>query len=400
MARTITGGDHLDCAIGGLVGTPAGAATLATVFRRGSDGTWDTIVSLETSANASKLSMQISDTNNLSYVSAASDRSTNISVVTADGWCLLVVTKASGTSTPRGHKYVYATDTWTHADASSTVGGDSSDLTAGRVQFGRWGTGDPVDGDYQAAGVWKRQLGDAEVETLAHSLQSWYASAPNGLWLLDQSATTQNVIDSTGLGANQQALVGTSVASSSPSGPSYGAGASVGVGQAGGGGAPVTLGQATETDTGTTLGRSKLRSIAQATETDTAAVLSRTKLRAIAQAVETDTATAAGRSKLRGLLQAQETGTADAFGRAKRLTLSLSTETDTAGTFTTGGLVLLGQAVDTGTATALARSKLLALGRSIETDTAGTLSPPSSGITPRPDTGITVRPFTGITARP
>ena len=61
-----------------------------------------------------------------------------------------------------------------------------------------------------------------QVEALAGSLQAWYQVQPKGLWVLDQAATTQKVPDWTGGGANESALVGTTVGTSSVPGFSYG----------------------------------------------------------------------------------------------------------------------------------------------------------------------------------
>lgn len=231
MARSFDGSSSIQGSIGGLIGTPGGAHTIAVIAKRGTSGTDMVLVSLETSANTSKLALEWGSTNNLNLVIGSSSKDTNVDVATTDNWVCAVVNRASGTSTPRGHKYVFDSDTWTHTDAGATSGGDSSDLTAGRIQIAQWQNTARFTGDIAVAAVWKRSLSDAEVETLASSLQAWYATAPDALWVLDQHATTHNVIDAGGGGANQTSITGTAVSTASVPVFNYGAGASAGVAQ-------------------------------------------------------------------------------------------------------------------------------------------------------------------------
>jgi len=141
----------------------------------------------------------------------------------ADNWHLIGYNKANGSATPRGHKYVYDTATWTH----SAGGGAQVDGTAvgssDTLQIGRWGTGSQYFvGDMAVIGVFDFALSDDQAETLAFSLQAWYALGPRGLWVLDQADTTTSVLDLTGGGANQTALAGTAVSSLSVPVFSYG----------------------------------------------------------------------------------------------------------------------------------------------------------------------------------
>lgn len=426
MPRTWASGDNVFLPIGGLVGIGSSPNTLVAIAKRASDGAWMTPTAIQPSAGNPTVSMQVSSTNKLSYVSGATDKDTGITWQASDGWSLIAVDKAGGTATPNGHLYVYSTNTWTHSAAASTVGGNSTDLTGGKVQHGRWATGDPFIGDIAIAGIWKRQLAQAEIEYLAFSLQTWFASAPDYLVIFDQAATSQNVIDLI-TGNTEQSHSGAAIGTSSLPVFSYGFTESV-TGHAAGGAAPVTLGQAVETDTATTLARSKSRGLGQASETDTATAvtrsktrtltqaletdtattLSRFKLRTLTQAAETDTATALGRSKLRLIGQSVEADTATSLGRSKLRLIGQANESDTASQLTVGGVVVLGQAVETSTATALSRGKRLAVGQALEVDTAGTVGPvgggavirPFTGTVTRPNTGLVVRPFTGIVTRP
>jgi hypothetical protein len=246
MARNFAGADYIITGIGGLVGIGSSGHTLFAICRRAANGAWHTPISIETSANSSKLAMQFSDTDKIQLIIGSSNKDTTVGISSADNWVLAAVTRASGSSVPRGHKYVYDTNTWTHTDAGAASGGDSTDLTGGRVQLGRWQTTDFFNGDIHLGGALKRALTDGELESLPYTLLAAAAAAPDGLWLLDQHATTQTVIDLTGNGANQTSLTGTSVATTSTPLWSYGLGASIAIGKTGGGGPT----QYTQTNTG------------------------------------------------------------------------------------------------------------------------------------------------------
>lgn len=234
MARTFAGADAVQLGIGGLVGIGSSAHSLWAICRRGANGAWHTLISIETSANSSKLAFEFSDTNTIQLIIGTANKDTTVSISSADGWVLAGVSRASGSAVPRGHKYVYSTNTWTHTDAGAATGGDSSDLTGGRVQIGSWQSTDRFNGDILEVGAVKRALTDGEWEQLPYTLLGALAMVPDGLWLLDQHATTQSVGDLTGNGSNQTGLTSTSIATTSVPIWSYGTGASVGVGKSGG----------------------------------------------------------------------------------------------------------------------------------------------------------------------
>jgi hypothetical protein len=161
----------------------------------------------------------------------------------------------------------------------------------------------------------------------------------------------------------------------------------------------VTLGQAVETDTATTLTRSKNRAVGQSSEADTATALVRSKARALNPAAEADTATAMARSKTLMLGRAAEADTATAVARSKRLLLGTAGEADTAGTLTASNAVVLGQAVEANAAGSFGRTKAVPLRQATESDSAGAMTL-DDGMIHRPFTGVIIRPFTGIILRP
>jgi hypothetical protein len=222
MARTFNGtSDKIDLALGAV---PALATTTiaaicrrttaavdAAIFSNNVAAGWTLyVINSGAGANANKLAIH----NGTTDVQGPT-------LVTADDWCLIAVTKATGTTTPRFHKYVYSTDTWTHVDASGTLANSGAASTSNRI--GDDG-GDFFKGDIASVGIWDAQLVDAQVESLASSLPAWFQAQPKALWLLDQSATTQKVVDIAGGGANESALTGTTVATGSVPVFSYGDG--------------------------------------------------------------------------------------------------------------------------------------------------------------------------------
>ena len=100
----------------------------------------------------------------------------NLSLVQADGWGIVVVTKAAGTATPRFH--VYKGGAWSHENAAGTQA-NALTHSGGRVLFGT-----SVAVDYQfdlaVAGEWNSALSDGDIETLDWASQNWADLAPLG----------------------------------------------------------------------------------------------------------------------------------------------------------------------------------------------------------------------------
>lgn len=211
MARTFNGTTEF---ISGSIGDAAATTgiTIAALIRRNVNGTSHCVWNANTALNTPKLALYLFSTNVIVFETDGGNALSTMTVLTAEGWCLVAGTKAAGTATPRFHKYVYGTDAWTHQNGGATVPNVAATNTG--WQIGKYSTNAWFNGDIELVGVWKRDLSDAEIETLPFTLQSWYAAAPNGLWHLDQSLTTQNVVDATGGGASQTAITGTTIAAS------------------------------------------------------------------------------------------------------------------------------------------------------------------------------------------
>lgn len=146
---------------------------------------------------------------------------TGATVLAADGWAFIAWTKTAGTTGPISHRYLYATDAWTQATASTEANPGTGDFTG--FWLGATSTGTQLwDGQIAVAGYFQSALDISNVRSLAHSLQAWIACSPLCLYVLDQSDVAQNVVDFAGSGANQSAITGTSVATQSVPVFSYG----------------------------------------------------------------------------------------------------------------------------------------------------------------------------------
>jgi len=222
MARTFARAtvDRVTLSIGALNFVPP--VSLAALVRKTTDSQNEVIFRAGSGAGASWfLNLRGSD-NKMEFSNQTTQiQATTLTLTVADGWSLVGVSKATGTATPRFHKYVISSNTWTHDNAAGTI---ADPTTPGTNAFiGSSGASSGFDGDIAVAGVWNVVLTDAQYETLPFSLAAWRQIDPKGLWLLDQQATGQKVRDLTGNGANESSLTGPSVATTSVPLFSYGA---------------------------------------------------------------------------------------------------------------------------------------------------------------------------------
>jgi len=146
------------------------------------------------------------------YASASSGAqmvSSSVVLTEADGWCVIAITKVTGSTLPR--MSIYKAGAWTHANATSAAG----------LSFGAWTT--PVIGNTAATskctadiawqGLWNSVLSDANIETSIVggfiSDTAVQALAPSALWYLNQWNIGTPVPDWTGNGANEASHTGT-----------------------------------------------------------------------------------------------------------------------------------------------------------------------------------------------
>jgi hypothetical protein len=225
VARDFNGSTHHVQLSPGAV-DDTGAMTLAAVIKRGSDGSWHAIIYHRRATVNDSTWMEIDSGNNINWAIGDTGLNSSFTVTASENWVLIAVTKAAGTTTPRFHKYVYGTHTWTHSDASGThaSAAGAPDL----IRLGVWGASsgsfvDWFDGDMLIAGEWSAALTDAQLENLPYDLSAWISQGPSAVWLLDQ-AGTQDVYDLTGGGASQSGGTAPAVSTNSQSVWNYGAG--------------------------------------------------------------------------------------------------------------------------------------------------------------------------------
>jgi hypothetical protein len=159
--------DEIRCSLGGCNLT--GAFTLAFIGKRGADGAYHGVMGNATTGSTMMVSVEIRDTtapaNSVALVvngGTEAHFSTTLTWTVADGVCLIVITKATGTVAPKAWKYRYDTDAWTTATSATTVANQATQA-GGTVRFGEWADLDDFNGDLNVAGEWTRDLTDAEV---------------------------------------------------------------------------------------------------------------------------------------------------------------------------------------------------------------------------------------------
>jgi len=215
--------EYIQTSIGALDHTGSGGLTMAVIVRVESIQAGTASQSLITLSNSTPAFRQrfylLSDgggNQQLAYNINGGVAVVGTLDVQTDTWYLLAVTKAGGTTTPREHTLDMAAGTWTHTDMSSTLGNSGTPGGTGIVQIGRNNATNHFDGRMALAGAWKRELSDAQVETLGAGLRAWLAQKPDGLWPLNQGAVGTTVVDWTGGGANQTAISGTTISADHP----------------------------------------------------------------------------------------------------------------------------------------------------------------------------------------
>ena len=145
-----------------------------------------------------------------------------------NNWAILAFTRPSGGSaTVRAHVYRYDLGTWTHTNlgAINTAGAVASFLV------GSFDPGQFLNANIAAIGLWDAvNLSDAAFEAgtgFQAALSNWYAQTPSVLWRFNQASVADPVNDLMGSGANQSAIVGTTVSAAEPPGFSYALGTTV-----------------------------------------------------------------------------------------------------------------------------------------------------------------------------
>jgi hypothetical protein len=220
--------DALVLSIGALATLSVGPSTFATLLKPMETGTDKGIVSMgpsftTASSSFSQGKMTLWQGNSTSagiHVGLNSTTDTLQATVlmgSADGWVIVVVTKASGTTAPRIHKRVLSSATTSRANTGTAVANvafsGTDTIVFGKSEYINWYTM-----RLATAGFWNVAMSDAQVDALWTNLRTsdWYghaAGAPVALWDFNQTGNGTPVQDLMGGGANQTAIAGTSVVS-------------------------------------------------------------------------------------------------------------------------------------------------------------------------------------------
>lgn len=211
MPRTFNGTtERISAALGAMGGTFFG--TLAAIIRTTGTGGQGIIAYPGTT---DRLGINLVAVSNLVSARIGNGLVTapTIAALTTDGWVLVAWSKPTGTSTVRFHKYVFATGVWTHENGGTNA--DTAAITSGPT-IGSIAGASFFAGEIAMAGIWRANaLSDAQIESLVGSLMAWWQLPPTTLWPLDQDPVSQLMPDMTGGGANQTAIIGTSVGTNS-----------------------------------------------------------------------------------------------------------------------------------------------------------------------------------------
>jgi hypothetical protein len=215
VPRTFNGSASVTCSIGNLGAFNFG--TMLVVARRTDDAAWHGIVTTRQSgAGAYEAYMDIAPAGHATAGAiwsswGGTDNAATLKFLSTDGWCIVAVTKATGSATPRYHKCVLSSRVWTHNDGGGAVANATS-TPGGTVILGAVDT-DALNGDLAAVALYARTFSDQEIESLL-TWETWLSYSPVGAWLLDQAATGQTVVDWVD-GANQSGITGTTVTTGS-----------------------------------------------------------------------------------------------------------------------------------------------------------------------------------------
>lgn len=137
-------------------------------------------------------------------------------------WIILVITKATGVSTPRTHIYSYGTGLWTHANLGGTLGNGATDLASfiiGSFDSGQW-----LSANLAVTAFWSgTALSDGALDgsTMPTQLSGWLALNPSACQAYNQAAAVDPVPDLTGHGAGSTLIEGTTISGTDPPGFSY-----------------------------------------------------------------------------------------------------------------------------------------------------------------------------------
>jgi hypothetical protein len=203
--------DKITLALGAVLGTAFGPAAIGAIVKRANNGDQDPILHVGGISGSTRYGLYIG-TGGLIEVRVGSTvvSAPTLSHLAADGWVYIGAKKASGVAAPRFSKYNFATSTWSHENAASSVA--NSGVPTGSAAIGAFTGGTTFfDGLIGIIGLVFANPSDAAIEAVIQSQVAWETLFTSGSWPLTQASTGTAVVDTTGNGADQTAIVGTTV---------------------------------------------------------------------------------------------------------------------------------------------------------------------------------------------
>lgn len=194
-----------------LIGGPW---TIAAIIKRGGDGSFDGIVTaFET---AERWNMKLSDAadgNHLFGGNGATDSFSTTQILAANGWQMIVSTKASGTVAPRYHRYIYSTGAWLRVNGATAIADPTTLTSAGTIRVGWDNFSSFFGGNILIAAVWNTVVADATLDSMTGSYQAWVDAQPLEGWRFDRMTTISTFATRSGSSSVETVrAAGTSVA--------------------------------------------------------------------------------------------------------------------------------------------------------------------------------------------
>jgi len=195
---------RIECNKGGWSGT--GAITLAAVMKH-TTGTDQGVCGLHSGAFNLGACISMDSSGNVTFESNVGGTfDVGDAITTANGWVIVAISRAAGSSIPRVH--IYRDPTWRHADMGGAVGDATS--TTGFV-IGALDPGEAfLNGNVLIAAGWDSALSDGAIVNLKDGYQAWIDAAP--VELIRCNAASGLVSTATGGSMSETGRTNTSVA--------------------------------------------------------------------------------------------------------------------------------------------------------------------------------------------
>lgn len=205
--RQFNGSDRLTCDEGTCDTYIAGAHSYVLVFKPSIATAIDTI--LATDASGGTPSFLYVDLGG-SLWQGGDPGDVSMATGLTNTWQVAGISKAAGTVTPRGHRKVLGSGSWTHVNGSSTWSNSASTVTG--LLFGER-LGLTPNMLLAVFAIFTTELADATYENIESNASTKYLSSlgPIALWEFNQDAVATDVKDLTGNGADETADTGTAV---------------------------------------------------------------------------------------------------------------------------------------------------------------------------------------------